>query len=434
MNCKSETKRNAKMEKRRNILFKIIFTLLIFTNITNICQAAVTYNNGTWTTNPIKITLNQGSDALSGHKTTVYSLAGASPVVTNATETMTITEDGITTIGVSTTDNAGNTATNNYSINILRKIATAKANNLTMEQNTTLSDDYGNTIWIPQGFKIASDSAAEITEGVVIEDVSAGDSISKGNQFVWVPVGTGIKKSATETVDITLGRYDFTDSSYPSKKQTLKQDASNYTASVPIWVSVTGGSQASNCSELATSTYGNATAKNLKDFVNSVALNKGYYIGRYEAGKVSGDTTKCVSQYNKVVYDGITQPAASTIARNMYNNTNIISDLTNSYAFDTAIVFIEKCGTETCHAFYADLDGGVVITATGKSTAAGTVDMYCNIYDLATNVAEWSTETSCASSSPYIMRGYDPVSQAYHTQYRSVRSEGVGFRPILYLN
>ena len=36
-----------------------------------------------------------------------------------------------------------------------------------------LTDDYGNTVIVPAGFKIADDSATDVTKGVVIEDTSA---------------------------------------------------------------------------------------------------------------------------------------------------------------------------------------------------------------------------------------------------------------------
>ena len=60
------------------------------------------------------------------------------------------------------------------------------------ENNTNIKDEYGNNIKVPAGFKLAEDSGETVLEGIVIEDVEAGDSISKGNQYVWVPVGEKI--------------------------------------------------------------------------------------------------------------------------------------------------------------------------------------------------------------------------------------------------
>ena len=66
---------------------------------------------------------------------------------------------------------------------------------------------------MPEGFKIASDSGVNVTEGIVIEDndIIEGIGNNRGNQYVWVPVGNGIKKAGGSTVDITLERYTFAD-------------------------------------------------------------------------------------------------------------------------------------------------------------------------------------------------------------------------------
>ena len=49
-----------------------------------------------------------------------------------------------------------------------------------MKENTKVTYPDGD-VWIPEGFKIAEDSALTVQGGVVIED-------KDGNQFVWVPV------------------------------------------------------------------------------------------------------------------------------------------------------------------------------------------------------------------------------------------------------
>ena len=48
-------------------------------------------------------------------------------------------------------------------------------------ENTKIEDDLGNEVVIPAYFKLASDSATKVEDGIVIEDLS-------GNQFVWIPV------------------------------------------------------------------------------------------------------------------------------------------------------------------------------------------------------------------------------------------------------
>ena len=70
-------------------------------------------------------------------------------------------------------------------------VAQAKESQYVFLENKILIDDYGNNIKVPEGFKIAEDSATSVTGGVVIEDVSAKGTTSetKGSQFVWIPVG-----------------------------------------------------------------------------------------------------------------------------------------------------------------------------------------------------------------------------------------------------
>ena len=158
----------------------------------------------------------------------------------------------------------------------------------------------------------------------------------------------------------------------------------------------------------------NATAKNLIGFVESVRDNGGYYLARYEASYGSGYNStgstdiekyanaKPVSQVSKsnstssMTYDTpgqlwnfITQLNASKVSQNMYANDSSVgveSDLVNSYAWDTAIVFIQSMKTENSN--YANKkDGSGSLKNTGE-----TGDEVCNIYDMAANVAEWTTE------------------------------------------
>ena len=105
----------------------------------------------------------------------------------------------------------------------LESVADSKTKGTVFKDTTTLEDTYGNQVTIPKGFKIADDSATEVTGGIVIEDATYTNTI--GSQFVWIPVGTGenaIKKANKEKVDIALGRYEFT-------KTTSEYSGSSFT-------------------------------------------------------------------------------------------------------------------------------------------------------------------------------------------------------------
>ena len=281
------------------------------------------------------------------------------------------------------------------------------------ESPTTIKDENENEIKIPQGFKIAADSGLNVTEGIVIEDndIKEGIGNNRGNQYVWIPVGNEIKKSDGTTVNITLGRYTFADGTNDKDTNgnvlakgtaTLKQDAANYTQEVII---------NSYYKELATSRVGvassgtdglNTTALNLKGFVDSVKANGGYYISRYEAsygtdGKANSKVSNFYSHSNsdKITREGqlwnnITQINAATASRNLY--TTINSDLINSYAWDTAIVYIQNFSEDTDYSRQNSLNTS--ITNTGVNN-----DEKCKINDMASNTVECTTEYSTSTYS-----------------------------------
>ena len=124
----------------------------------------------------------------------------------------------------------------------------------------------------------------------------------------------------------------------------------------------------------------------------------------------------------------------------MYANDNSVgveSDLTNSYAWDTAIVFIQSMDeTKSNYAIKKDLNG------TLKNTGE-TGDKACNIFDIAANITELTTEYSLHSSSehafPCTNRG-GSFNLSSYTAYRgpdsainSSSSAGLGFRVTIYV-
>ena len=287
----------------------------------------------------------------------------------------------------------------------LESVADSKTNGTVFNDVTTLEDTYGNQVKIPKGFKIANDSATDVTGGIVIEDATYTNTI--GSQFVWIPVGTGenaIKKANKEKVDIALGRYEFT-------KTTSEYSGSSFTE---------------DTTANHNSDYKNAIAKDIEQFKTSVKNNHGYYIGRYEAGVVdynssvstsnsdykinwtgyTGDNIKLVCKKEQQVWNYVTQNKASELSRDMYGSeAKVTSDLINSYAWDTAIVFVQKCGKESNSSTYSRTWGHSSITegmpqATGTNilTETSKVDKQCNIFDMAGNCLEWTTETYSSSN------------------------------------
>ena len=124
----------------------------------------------------------------------------------------------------------------------IETVAQGKEAKCTFEKDITLIDDLENQVRIPEGFKIAEDSATTVEDGIVIED-------KDGNQFVWIPAKTGtgatINLSTGGTATIVYQRTDFG-----------KQDGSysDYSEAMPSY------------EEASVNAWG------------------GYYIGRFEAG------------------------------------------------------------------------------------------------------------------------------------------------------
>ena len=332
--------------------------------------------------------------------------------------------------------------------NIIESIQSLKTKGTVFKDTTTLEDTYGNQVTIPKGFKIANDSATDVTGGIVIEDATYTNTI--GSQFVWIPVGTGenaIKKANNKTVEIKLSRYTFEEDGTPIDQE---DNIIN-----------------SYYQELATSNYGNATAKDIEKFKTSANSNHGYYIGRYEAGVVdynssvstsnsnnetnwtgyTGDNIKLVCKKEQQVWNYVTQNKASKLSRDMYGSeAKVTSDLINSYAWDTAIVFIQKCGTESNSSTYSKTVGQSSTSTSAPQTtgtnilkATSKVDKQCNIFDMAGNCWEWTTETSSNSNYACVTRGgiynhtgfYTSSRYPYNTSSRA--DSNTSFRPLLYL-
>ena len=296
---------------------------------------------------------------------------------------------------------------------------------LSTTDNTELKDAKENKIVVPAGFKIV-DGARTVDKGIVIEDVT--ETATKGSQFVWIPVGTIIKSDGTN-VTITLGRYDF-----------------NSTTGVESAYSGTYVEEDANDTSTLKK-YGNTIAKNITNFKNSVATNGGYYIGRYEARTATARNaagnalTQITEKGTENVYNWVTQLQAAQLSQNMYTSDKFTSDLINSYAWDTATVFIQNCGTNAKYSRQNSLNKALAQTGTNSLTDTSKIDVQCNIYDMASNIIEYTTETSTfnASQFPCTSRGgyYNENDRCASTRYYNLTSNSrdhLSFRPILYVN
>ncbi len=298
-------------------------------------------------------------------------------------------------------------------------------------ENQKYIDRNGNEATIPAGFAPTGIEGEDlINEGLVIID-------NKGNEFVWIPVGK-VKDNKGNINTIELGRYDFDEQ---GKK-------SNYNIST-----FTEDTQLTH-----DATCKNTIAKDIEAFKKSASSieeggNGGYYIGRYEARSSTERTEESkdnieqpvIEKPNGYIYNYLTQSQAAQLSRKMYTSDKFTSDLMNSYAWDTAIEYIQILSKENNYSNQISLFGQYINNGTNNLQDVAKQDKVCNIWDLAGNCLEWDTETCSAYDSNLDIKydvtrrgGFFSNISGYYCKKRSYVNNShwsidTTFRPILYL-
>ena len=338
----------------------------------------------------------------------------------------------------------------------------------TLKENTKYTDSKSAEVTIPKGFKVSDvagtgsvDGEQTVSKGLVIQD-------KRGNEFVWVPVNY----TATGKDENSNGLDD-------GFEATFKRSTTNSSYTEP---------------------YANGYSGENTDYMNmmkSVQANKGFYIGRYEAGTTSPrtDTTTTTSTvvvkrdaypyiyvgWGNAMNDITTDVTYSSklrgkgavyLSKNMYTAGEIGATSTLCYGvqWDAAMKFVEDSTHSTTNsttwgnykdnawtidrttASYTD-DTNVATGSWTKITSnksktnsekilltTGASDSFKakNIFDLAGNVYEWTMEAG--SSIQRVSRGGEYNYSGSYSPASSRSSSGptysdsiVGFRPALYL-
>ena len=333
--------------------------------------------------------------------TFVHSITGGTTVV-DKTIPYAVTKNGTYTFTVTGTVN-GKSYTKNVSVTVNQFKDVYEY----MQTNTKVTYSDGE-VWIPEGFKVAEDSASTVQGGVVIED-------KDGNQFVWVPVAT-------------LADYKRT-------WYTGYDSFSEYSEALP------------------------------EDEKTSVERYKGFYIGRYEAGdkestvaktlRSSNDVTKTVTiKANQAPYNYVTRTEAVSLAEGFATKQGYKAKtkLVSSYAWDTTIAFMQKVnsdyGSSSEEGNYIDTKFSYTDITGAKQTKAknsnvlvptGQTTPVCNIYDMGGNVWELTTESysntyiPCAIRGGYYSNSFADFPAGFRYSNSDYAYDRIGFRLTLFM-
>ncbi len=227
-----------------------------------------------------------------------------------------------------------------------------------------------------------------------------------GNQYVWIPCTTDSTSSKLQYARTEWGvEVDGNDNSRAIKDELTLTDASVTYSDADT----ANGINADVSKEIVAQ---------IKAEKASVAQYGGYYIGRYEVGK-NGDTA--VVKYNQTPYAEITWSTAYGLAKKIITNSEVNSYLCSSYAWDTAVNFIQNNSTAKNYATsiegfngnwnpqaVKDPSGNVIKPAgTSQQLNTGLTTQFCNIFDMGGNEAEFTTELNPGTSETVVLRGGD---------------------------
>ena len=225
-----------------------------------------------------------------------------------------------------------------------------------------------------------------------------------GNQYVWIPCTTDNTSSDLQYTRTEWGvEADGDDNSRAIKDELTLTDASVTYSNADT----ANGINADVSKEIVAQ---------IKAEKASVAQYGGYYIGRYEVGKNS-DTA--VVKYNQTPYASITWSTAYGLAKKIITNSEVNSYLCSSYAWDTAVNFIQNNSTAKNYATsiegfngnwnpqaVKDPSGNVIKPAgTSQQLNTGLTTQFCNIFDMGGNEAEFTTELNPGTSETVVLRG-----------------------------
>lgn len=315
-------------------------------------------------------------------------------------------------------------------------------NEITEELNRINDNVFVDEVKIPEGFYYVGgkkDTGLVISDSKVdykkYDNVDVVGTDLEGNQFVWIPV-SGVNEYKRRAYADNYDSNEIDEKTNSEKILNLKNQEEAY----------------------FTETIDEVEKQSVEKY-------KGYYIGRYEAGdaestnkkqyRTENSTTENTISIKKgqIIYNWISNSEAKEISKNMYKSDKYITKLCSSYAWDSAIYFIEQKNTgyssdskegnylDTTFE-YTDINGekqnkkindGISVT-TGQTTAV------CNIFDMGGNFWEWTSEIYSLTNLEYVNVGgsFRNNKNVFPAGRRGATSETgkshIGFRVTLFMN
>ena len=306
-------------------------------------------------------------------------------------------------------------------------------------------NDGTKTAWIPAGFTVSGiNSETKVDGGLVIYDIPEneienvkwdGTEKTKYNQFVWIPVAVN-KATDTETSIASFYRSEWADNA-----RTLSTYFYFYTEPYSY----------DKTNDYDTSTGIKSQIENL---TKSIYKYGGFYIGRYEAGSKTERTSASKTEvtpigikqdmypYNYVKWgdsmSSIGDVGAVALSNSLYNSTKpnygATSMLCTGACWDSMLDFIKNTKNVTSSADWGNYSDAEFDITRGKyaeyangtlgsftpvdgtytkklysvskkdillTTGASEKNSAKNIYDVAGNCYEWTTESDSSDSRVY---------------------------------
>ena len=317
-----------------------------------------------------------------------------------------------------------------------------------MTENTKVTFPDG-TVIVPEGYKIATDSASTIAYGVVITD-----ALTNGNEWVWVPVadpsvmyetastpitltggtkdGAGILELKINNKPITISKYTKSititnnDNTTTTISRVRPNDTSSYSYREPDVVvgddgtsydavdtnRATAGFKKEDGTTMTLAEMADTMRSEYETMIASIEKYHGFYIGRYELN-VNGEEKTGETLTRKTWYELYAQCKAEKLSA----SNKVMSRMIWGCQWDVTCNWIANYGDKKNISDSRDwgnyrdstppANTGNYVSGQIKDTGSSEYWKANNIYDFAGNCLEWTQE-------------------AGYTNYRAIRGGSYG--------